>query len=324
MMDSVEERPGRAFTIVMGLLAVVAFAGILTACGGSSGQQSAATETSGTVTDAYGATCARADSTTDTNGAVICPENSGPTQSDPNAGSDQSTMRFTKANYALLVGDPNSYKGATVNIVGQIFDVQQTADGIAFQMWADPANSEWNTIVVAQDTGLNLAQDDYVRVKGIVREEYAGQNAFGGDVSAPLVDAVLVTKTTVVGAAQPATHSLGRATYTQAGITVTVQRIDFATNETRVLVFITNNSSSGFSFYDSSAKLIVGGRQYDPTYSGDYPELSTDLTAGAHTSGYIVFPAVSSHGGVRMEMEGYSDDSNVGDYGSLVWRFSWS
>jgi hypothetical protein len=233
--------------------------------------------------------------------------------------------QITRANYDLLVSDPDSYKGAHANIVGQVFQVQRQSDEVDFQMWADPKNSDWNTVVASADPNLVVGEDDYVRVIGTVHGKYKGQNAFGADVTAPIVIADSVRRVSGLAAASPARYSLGRATYTQYGITVTVQRIDFAPDETRALVFLTNNSNAGFSLYDSSAKLVVGGRQYDSTFSsGDYPELSSDLAPGARTSGVMVFPPVSNyHSTTVMHLEGSSDDFNLGDYGTLKWQFTW-
>jgi hypothetical protein len=192
-------------------------------------------------------------------------------------------------------------------------------------MWADPKNSEWNTVVGSTDTSLAISENDYVRVIGTVQGKYKGKNALGGEVTAPVVRADSVRQVSGLAAASPASYSLGRATYTQHGITVTVQRVDFAPDETRALLFVRNNSNAGFSLYDSSAKLVVGGRQYDSTFgSGDYPELSSDLAPSARTSGVIVFPPISNYRAATvMHLEGNSDDFNVGDYGTLKWQFTW-
>ena len=67
----------------------------------------------------------------------------------------------------------------------------------SFQMFADPENSEWNTIVHADAAPSGLQSGDHVRVKGTVRGAREGENAFGGTVRAVEVDAdsVEITET---------------------------------------------------------------------------------------------------------------------------------
>lgn len=177
-----------------------------------------------------------------------------------------------------------------------MFDVQRQSDEVDFQMWADPKNSDWNTIVAYADPNLRVAAADYVRVIGTVKGKFKGKNAFGAEVTAPTIIADSIRHVSALAAASRAGYSDGRASYKQSGIRVRVQRLDFAADETRALVFVNNNSKAGFSLYDSSAKLVVGGRQYDSTYGGEgYPGLSSDLTSGARTSGVILFPPIPNY-----------------------------
>jgi hypothetical protein len=59
------------------------------------------------------------------------------------------------------------------------------------------------------------------------------------------------------------------------------------------------------------------------SYSGDYPEPASDVAAHSRTSGVILFERVPQDAALRLILEGYSDDSNAGDYGSLTWTFKW-
>lgn len=233
-------------------------------------------------------------------------------------------MTFTRANYAELVSDPNSYKGAQVVIVGKVFDVQQDAKGTYFQMWADPKNDNWNTLVAVADPTLQLKEGDYVRVAGAVKQNYTGKNAFGAEVSAPVIVASGVTPTTALAAASPAIATDGRASYTVSGITTTVRKVEFAADETRVYVTVVNNSDAPFNLYTSSVRAVSGGVQVDSTYTGDgYPELADSIDSGARSSGVIVFDHMDPSAPLKLTFEGYSEDSNIGDYGSVKFWFTW-
>ena len=232
---------------------------------------------------------------------------------------------FDRDNYALLVSDPESHKGAEVKIVGQIFnEVEQDADGTYFQMWAKPKDSEWNTIVGVRDPTLRLSDGDYVRVVGTVTGEFSGENAFGGDVNAVKVAAESVRKVDATAAASSARAVLPKRRQSEGGIVVTVQKVEFADDETRVFVAVKNNSGADVNLYASSGKAVSGSRQYESTFSlADYPQVSSDIAPGAFTTGVVVFPAMNENAPLQLIFEGYSDNSNVGTYGSVRFEFSW-
>jgi hypothetical protein len=237
----------------------------------------------------------------------------------------ESDEHFTRLNWDLLNSDPDAYKGASVDVVGQIFLPPERDEGsVYFQMYADPKNSEWNTIVSYADGSLRVKEDDFVRVRGTVVGKFEGENAFGAALTVPVVTADSIRIVDATAAASPAVRTLPRRQIAQAGITITVQKVDFAEDETRVFLAVKNGSRSQFNLYSSSGKAVQRGRQFESTYSsGDYPELSSEILPGVFTSGVIVFPPMGPNAGLEIHLEGYSEDSSVGDYGSLTWSFRW-
>lgn len=79
----------------------------------------------------------------------------------------------------MLATDPESHTGATVDIVGRVWSAPERDDEgtLHFMMFVDPKNSEWETLVSFPDSSTRIASDDYVRVKGTVRETYTGESA---------------------------------------------------------------------------------------------------------------------------------------------------
>ena len=232
---------------------------------------------------------------------------------------------FTRSNYAQLVSNPDDYKGARVRIVGKVFSVERDEKGTYLQVWADPANSEWNTIVTVSDPKLAVAEDDYVKIVGTVTGKFEGENMLGGKVTVPTVIADKVIKTTALAAASPAKVTLPRQTWSRHGLTITISKVEFASDETRVFVDVHNESDAAFSLYSSSIKAISGGQQSDSTFSfADYPELSSDVQPGASSSGVTVFPKLDPALPLELVCEGYSEDSDIGEYGSLKVNFEWS
>lgn len=54
-------------------------------------------------------------------------------------------------------------------------------------MFVNIENVDWNTIVYTDQTDLNM--DDYVRVRGEMLGSFEGENAFGGAITAPAIQA---------------------------------------------------------------------------------------------------------------------------------------
>ncbi|MCL5289784.1 MAG: hypothetical protein M1489_01900, partial [Firmicutes bacterium] len=104
------------------------------------------------------------------------------------AGNNQSRMTFTRENWAELDTSPNKFKGAFVDIGGKVFTApQKDKDGIYFQMWVDPKDNEYNTVVAVKDSSLDIKSGDYVNVTGIVTGKFSGKNAMGGEIAAPMI-----------------------------------------------------------------------------------------------------------------------------------------
>jgi hypothetical protein len=231
---------------------------------------------------------------------------------------------FNQSNWDVLQTDPKAHKGANVDFVGHVFTApERDKKGVYFQVWADPKNSENNTIVAYAEPRFRVAENDYVHVVGTVTGEFKDKNAFGGEVRGPVVLAETVKVVDATAAAPPALATLGPRTDTQAGVTVLVKKVEFAARETRVYMTVKNASGYGVSVYTSSMKAVQAGNQYDQEFSGDYPDLASDIVSGASTSGVAVFPKMSPHRGLKLFIEGNSENTSAANYGSLKFTLTW-
>lgn len=238
--------------------------------------------------------------------------------------SSSSNETFHRSNWDLLATDPDAHKGASVDFVGRVFVTPERTDkGVALQVWEDPQHSENNTIVGYGDPNLRVARDDYVHVVGTVKGGFKGKNAFGAEVTGPLIVANTVDVVDATAAAPPAIGTRGPRSDSQAGITVTVSKVEFAASETRVFMEVSNASGSDASIYVFSMKAVQAGTQYDAKFSSDYSEISNDLVSGASTSGVVVFPSMNPHGDLTLIVEVNSDNSDLGTYGTLRYTFVW-
>ena len=122
-----------------------------------------------------------------------------------------------------------------MRFVGRVVTAtERNKETLALQVWADPRNSEHNTIVGYGDPKFRVAEDDYVRVQGTVEGEFKGKNAFGAEVTGPIVDADMLKVVDATAAAPPALATLPAQSQTKAEITITIRKVELAAAETRV------------------------------------------------------------------------------------------
>lgn len=210
----------------------------------------------------------------------------------------ESKGELDEKDYDKLYTNPEKYKGYEVTLTGQVFSEPEKDDeGVYFQMFGDPENSEKNTMVSIKDASLKIKSDQYVKVVGTVVDEYEGENAFGGSVVAAAVRAESVEVVDYITATSPTKKTIElNKEINQQGLVVTLQKVELADNQTRVFVKINNTTDEGASFYSSNTKLIVNNKQledeyYDSEETG-LPELQSDLLPQVETEGVIFYPAV--------------------------------
>ncbi len=226
--------------------------------------------------------------------------------------SSKDTSPLSDSEIKELYTNPDKFEGRTVTLSGQVFsEPEYDESGVYFQMFIDVENAEGNTIVAYPDPDFELESDDYVKLTGAVAGTFEGTNAFGGTVTAPQIIATELEKSSYAEVVAPAlkTVELDDATGTQYGYTVSVTKIEFAENETRVYVTVNNNGSDTFSLYSFDAKVIQDGKQYEEesNYDADYPEVQSDLLPGATTEGIITFPAMEQKD-LQIVLEAYSEN----------------
>lgn len=231
---------------------------------------------------------------------------------------------FTNDNYAMLFSNPDKYKGSKVDVVGKIFTSPEYDEGfVGFQMFADPANGEWNTIVGYYGE-ISVAEGDIVKVKGEVIGEFEGENAMGGTIRAVNIMATSIEPATMVDALPKAQEvATVEQAQNQHGIIVTLHSVQLAQEGTRVMVTIQNTSGANASFYDFNAKLTQGNKQYEPEYTSD-SGLPSELLPGIQASGVVMFPKIDwSQGACTVYLEAGSDNYSL-DFNPYVFNVTWT
>lgn len=216
---------------------------------------------------------------------------------------------------ANLYTNPKNYTDKYVNLTGKVFSTpEQDEDIIAFQMWQDSQNADRNTIVGCDlSVCKDIKANDYVKITGYVRGEFEGENMLGGKIKAPQIFAESVEKSSYMDVVAPTIKSIDvNKTVEQNGVTMSVSKVEFADNETRVYLSVDNQSGSKFSFYSFDAKVTQGSSQYeeDMNYEADYPEINSEILNGIKSEGILVYPKLEQSS-FTLITEGHTDDYNV-------------
>lgn len=217
---------------------------------------------------------------------------------------------------AKLYTSPKNYKGYNYSFIGKVFTTpEKDEDGVYLQVFADPKNSEYNTIVAFEDSNFEVSDGDYVKVDGIVEGVFEGENMLGGAVTAPVLRATSLEVLSYIDALAPTIATLKTSeAIDQNGFVVQIEKIEFAEPHTRVYVTVTNNTNDNISFYSHSIKLVSNGKQFDETYEyeADLPELQSDLLPGITTSGVVTFQTIDPETTeLQVHADGYSSNYEI-------------
>jgi hypothetical protein len=194
-------------------------------------------------------------------------------------------------------------------LTGKVFNIEHEQDATAVQMYLDE-DMDRQVIVVVRDPSFEVNEDDYLRVSGEVADQFEGENAFGAEVSVPRILGTDYKRISAIAALNPTLHRAGSQTRNLASLVITIQKIEYAAEETRVYVKATNNGGEETSM-DTDPKVVARGNQIesDSNFEYELPELSYELSPGATTKGVLIYPKLP-RSGVTISFSGYDADYN--------------
>ena len=247
---------------------------------------------------------------------AACGDNEEKVNSDSNKTAENSKKTIEDGDVAKLYTAPKKFKGYNYSFTGKVFTTpEKDDDAVYIQVWADPKNSEYNTLVAYEDPNFEVADGDYVKIDGVIEDEYEGENMLGGTVVAPVMTATKLEVLSYVDAAAPTLDTLATGeTIDQHGFVVEIEKIEFAEPHTRLYLTVTNNTNDNISFFTHSLKLVSNGTQYEEEYDyeAELPELQSDVLPGISTSGVITFPSMDpATTELQVHAEGYSDNYDL-------------
>lgn len=213
---------------------------------------------------------------------------------------------------ASLYSNAVAFENRGVRFHGKIFSLEEYENYRALQVWVDVNGDNKNTIVLDFNSEKNYENEDFIFVDGFVRGEHEGENALGGKVSAPSIEAIEIKKSNYIDAFSPTVKAIEvNQEIDQYGAKIILEKVEFADNETRLYITISNETNDKFNIWTHSAKVIQESKQYEKEYNfdSDYPEIQSDLESGVKTEGILNFPKLDKDlGELRFIIDGSSSN----------------
>ncbi len=210
----------------------------------------------------------------------------------------------------IAYSNPDLYSGKYIRISGKVFgEPEFEEEDVYFQMYGDPVNLKKNTIVKAKKPNFDIREGTYVYIEGEMAGAQEYQNAFGGTLSAMVINAESISESSYVEIMSPTLKEFQvDSTIEQYGYSITLEKVECSETETRLYLKVSNNGSEKFSVYSFDSNIIQGNTQYEEqqNYEADYPEVQTDLLVGAETYGIITFPPIDFNSEFQVYIEGAS------------------
>ncbi len=223
-------------------------------------------------------------------------------------------VHFTDDNFMLLRSDPEGFANSSASITGKVYEVIDQSSGgyilITFRINNQAIESdESRAAVMFQDVKRvgslppSVEVDDCISIEGKVRGAIRETNSFGQTIKIPIIDTSSMQEIECIDSALPALKTLqANLSQTYGGITLVMERIQFADGHLRLKI-VAQNVAGGDSVFIREKESLVeyGGNSYRslshlPIF-GTY-KIDSAIPAESETEGYIFFePVVESAGG---------------------------
>jgi len=192
--------------------------------------------------------------------------------------------------------NPKEYLGYYVTIKGQVFqNVADNGETKDVQVWIDPVECDKN-VMIRYTNDVDLKDGDYIICTGYIQELYKYTNTFGTEILVPMICSSDVSHSNYIDVVSPTISSITpeNLTYENKNCSITIDKIEFAENETRLYLTAQNNSNTTLYIDTDSSVIIQNQKQYNIQYNyqADYAEIPYDLKAGTTMSGIVVFPSI--------------------------------
>lgn len=250
----------------------------------------------------------------------------GSSSTEESSSAEETIEYVDESEIAEVFTSPDDYKGKYITLIGEVFNDIGTDDGyVYYQAYYDIPNYDDSFVFYLSAEAETYSEDDYVKLEGKIMGSFEGENILGTEIECPMIEVVSIEEISYIDAVVPTITEVvpEDAAAEQYGVSLQIDKIEFAETETRIYLTETNNSDDTFDMFTYSMAVVQDGQQYDmdlsseTDYYADLEELSDDIYPGATSSGVVIFPALDSTIDFQLIAEGYSDNYDL-DFDSFV------
>ncbi|MEW5707258.1 MAG: hypothetical protein AB1743_10760 [Actinomycetota bacterium] len=195
---------------------------------------------------------------------------------------------FTNQDYEEMLENPEEFEGRQGTVYGRVFNV---VEGSHVQIFID-LDDERQFVLRTESAG-GVRKGDFVKAQGEFTGIETFTNPLGGEVSAPFVDLRSIEEIDPFDALnfmEPAFKTVEvNKTINQQGFSVTLVRVRFAEERTRILLGVRNGTSEPATLSVLSAMAVQGENQFEAESVFGFPELQSDYQPDTADEGIIFF-----------------------------------
>ena len=194
-----------------------------------------------------------------------------------------------------IYSKPKKYKHRRVVLKGQVYSVEKTNKGIKFDLYSEQWSIEKISTIYYDKKDLDIKDEDYVIVDGIVLGE---NDVYDINLTYVNVKATKVTKSNYIDVFSPTikTYEVNK-TINQHGYKVTLKKIELANNQTRAYIIVKNKGKADFYLYTTFGKIKQGKKKHyiDGDYILEYPKFLDTIKKGDKVNGIVSFTAIKDN-----------------------------
>lgn len=206
---------------------------------------------------------------------------------------------------------PDDYKGKYIKVSGRVHqDSKVQEDEIYFEMYAD--SHGYNKMTEIYYSGVDsFALDDVVTVDGKIIGSHVYTDIYGNEIVAPMIESDNVIKGNYIDCFSPTIkESIVEETIDQYGYAFTINKIEYAEDETRLYVTISNAGDAELNVSQNRIIIVQNQKQYEyqSNQFAKYESIDTRLYPDTVTSGIVTFPPMDPESSVKIYCEAYCVD----------------
>lgn len=217
------------------------------------------------------------------------------------------------ADVPMALTDPDKYEGKYIKLAGMATSVLERGDEKFYLTAYHDINDSSQEFNICLDNTQNIKADDFFVIDGRIEGTTGTLKDVYINEKSLLISAEEVTVTSYTEAMVPTQKELipQGAAMDQNGLVLTVDKVEFAEQETRLFITVVNNTSSTCSLFSNISTIVQDAQQFEPEMidpRSKYVELPDEFSPGVTASGVLVYPPLNAEKEFTLTINAFSDD----------------